>query len=111
MLRQLRGALMRLLKGVILLAAVSVGVAVFYVFGSLAGIWGEIRSGVLARNGSSSTNVWPRASEDGDGGSGAYPRAKDKGEMDEPTGKVNPRKKGKKKVPPPARARRQAASR
>ena len=32
---------MRLLKGVILLAAVSVGVAVFYVFGSLVGFGGK----------------------------------------------------------------------
>jgi hypothetical protein len=111
MLRELRGDLMRLLKGVILLSAVSVGVAAFYVFGSLVGFWGEIRSGVLARDGSRSSNVWPRAQEDGDGGASAYQRAKEKGEMDEPTGKVNPPKKGKKKVPPPARARRQAASR
>ena len=111
MLRQLRGDLMRFLRGVILLSAVSVGVAVFYVFGSLVGFWGEIRSGVLARDGSRSPNVWPRKQEDGDGGGGAYQRAKDKGEMDEPTGKVNPPKKGKKKVPSPAKARRQAASR
>ena len=102
---------MRFLKGVILLSAVLVGVAVFYVFGSLVGFWGEIRSGVLARDGSRSPNVWPRAQEDGDGGASAYQRAKEKGEMDEPTGKVSPPKKGKKKVPPPARARRQAASR
>jgi hypothetical protein len=111
MLRQLRGALMRLLKGMILLAAVSVGVAVFYVFGSLVGLWGEIKSSVLARDGSRSPNVWPREQEDGDGGAGAYQRAKDKGEMDKPTGKVNPPNKGKKKIPPAAKARRQAASR
>jgi len=111
MLRQLKGDLMKFLKGVILLSAVSGGLAVFYVFGSLVGFWGEIRSGVLARDGSRSPNVWPRKQEDGDGGGGAYQRAKDKGEMDEPTGKVNPPKKGKKNVGPPARARRQAASR
>ena len=109
MLRQLRGDLMRFLKGVILLSAVSVGIAVFYVFGSLVGFGGK--SGVLTRDGSRSPNVWPRAQEDGDGGASAYQRAKEKGEMDEPTGKVSPPKKGKKKVPPPARARRQAASR
>jgi hypothetical protein len=34
----------------------------------------------------------------------AYQLTKEKGEMDEPTGKVNPPNKGKKKVPPPARA-------
>jgi hypothetical protein len=38
------------LKSVILLAAVSVGVAVFYLFGSMVGIWGGTRSGVLARD-------------------------------------------------------------
>ena len=43
---------MRFLKGVILLSAVSVGVAVLYVFGSLVGISGEFRLGVLARDGS-----------------------------------------------------------
>src|SRR5262245_32345800 len=48
MLGQLRGALMRLLKGVILLSAFSVGVAVFYVFGILVGLWGEIRSEAAA---------------------------------------------------------------
>src|SRR5262245_23039507 len=42
-MRQLREALMRFLKGVISLSAVSVGVAVFYVFGILVGLWGEIR--------------------------------------------------------------------
>ena len=54
---------MRFLKGVILLSAVSVGVAAFYVFGSLVGFWGEIRSGVLARDGSSS----PRLQNDANG--------------------------------------------
>src|SRR5262245_37876904 len=39
MLRRLRGALTRFLKGVILLSAVSVGVAVFYVFGIVVGLW------------------------------------------------------------------------
>ena len=39
---------MRFLKGVILLSAVSVGVAVFYVFGILVGLWGEIRSEAAA---------------------------------------------------------------
>jgi hypothetical protein len=111
MLRRMRGDLMRFLKSVILLSAVSVGVAVFYVFGSLVGFWGEIRSGVLARDGSRSPSVSPRAREDGGRGVSAYQRAKEKGDMDEPTGKVNPPKKGKKKVPPPARARRQAVSR
>ena len=48
MLRQLRGDLMRFLKGVIFLSAVSVGVAVFYVFGSLVGFGGK--SGVLERD-------------------------------------------------------------
>jgi hypothetical protein len=103
--------LIRFLKGVILLSAVSVGVAAFYLFGSLVGFWGDIRSGVLARDGSRSPNVWPWAQEDGDGASSAYQRTEEKGEMDGPTGKVNPPKKGKKKVPPAARARRQAASR
>jgi hypothetical protein len=111
MLRQLRGDLMRFLKGVILLSAVLVGVAVFYVFGSLVGFWGEIRSGVLARDESRSPNVWPRAQEDGDRGVSAYQRAKEKREMGEPTDNVNLPKKSKKKVPPHARARRQAASR
>ena len=69
---------MRFLKGVILLSAVLVGVAVFYVFGSLVGFWGEIRSGVLARDGSRSPNVWPRAQEDGDRGASAYQRAKER---------------------------------
>src|SRR5690242_11088767 len=41
---------MRVLNRVILLAAVSVGMAVFYLFGSIVGIWGGTRSGVLARN-------------------------------------------------------------
>jgi hypothetical protein len=41
---------MRVLKSMILLAAVSVGIAVFYLFGSIVGIWGATRSGVLARN-------------------------------------------------------------
>ena len=98
---------MRFLKGVISLSAIMAGVAVFYVFGSLVGFWGEIRSGVLARDGLS-PNVWPRAQEDGD--EGAYQRAMEKGQ-DEPTGKVDPPKKGKKKVPPPASPRRQAARR
>ena len=102
---------MRILKGAILLSAVLAGVAVFYVFGNLAGFWGEIRSGVLAREGSRSPKIWPRAQEDGGRGVGANQRAKEKGEMDEPTGKVNPQKKGKKKVPPPVKARRQTASR
>jgi len=101
---------MKFLKGVILLAAVSVGVAVFYAFGSLVGFWGDIRSSVLARDGISTPPV-PRAGEGGDGGASAHQRAKEKGEMDEPTGKVNPPKKGKKKALPPANARRQAASR
>jgi Transglycosylase SLT domain len=39
---------MRFLKGVILLSAVLVGVAVFYVFGILVGLWGEIRSEAAA---------------------------------------------------------------
>jgi hypothetical protein len=39
MLRQLKGALMRLLKSVITLSSVSVGVAAFYVFGILVGLW------------------------------------------------------------------------
>jgi hypothetical protein len=78
---------MRFLKGVLLLSAVSVGVAVFYVFGSLVGFWGEIRSGVLARDGSRSPNVWPRAKDDDDRGASAYQRTKEKGELDEPTGK------------------------
>jgi len=95
---------MRFLKGVILLSGVLVGVAVFYVFGSLVGFWGEIRGGVLARDGS-------RTQEDDGRGVSAFHLVKEKGQMDEPTGKVNPSKKGKKKVPPPARARRQAASR
>jgi hypothetical protein len=103
--------LVRFLKGVILLSAVSVGVAALYIFGSLVGFWGDIRSGALARHGSRSPNVWSRAREDVDGASSAYQRTKEKGEMDEPTGKVNAPKKGKKKVPPAARARRQAASR
>jgi len=42
--------LMRFVNSVILLAAVSVGVAVFYLFGSIVGIWGGTRSGVLARH-------------------------------------------------------------
>ena len=100
---------MRFLKGLISLSAIMVGVAVFYIFGSLVGFWGEIRSGVLARDGSMSPNVLPRAQEDGD--EGAYQRAMEKGRMDEPTGKVDLSKKGKKKVPPSARARTQAASR
>jgi hypothetical protein len=54
---------MRLLKSVILLAAVSVGVAVFCSFGSMFGIWGGTRSGVLARDGSSS----PRLQNDANG--------------------------------------------
>jgi hypothetical protein len=111
MLRQWRGDLMRFLKGVILLSAVLVGVTVFYVFGSLVGFWAEIRSGVIARDGSRSPNVWPRAQEDGGRGVSTNQRAKEKGEMDEPTGKVNLQKKGKKKVPPPMRARRQTANR
>jgi hypothetical protein len=41
---------MRGLKSVILLAAVSVGMAVFYIFGSIVGIWGGTRSGVVARD-------------------------------------------------------------
>ena len=102
---------MKFLKGVILLAAVSVGVAVFYAFGSLVGFWGEIRSSVLARDGSSTPNVWPRAGEGGDGAANAHQRAKEKGETDEPNDKVNPPKKGKKKELPPAKAIRQAASR
>src|SRR4051794_20740844 len=106
MLRDLRGDLVRFLKGVILLSAVLVGVAVFYVFGSLVGFWGEIRSGVLARDGTRSPNVWPRAQDDANRGASVYQRAKEKGELDEPTGTVNPLKKGKKKVPPRARARR-----
>ena len=32
---------MKFLKGVILLSAVSGGLAVFYVFGSLVGFWGK----------------------------------------------------------------------
>jgi len=101
---------MRLLKSVILLFAVSVGMAVFYLFGSMVGIWGETRSGVLARDGSSSPNARPRAQEDGDGGASAYQRAKEKGEMDETTGKSSPARKSEKKVRPTAKARRQAAS-
>jgi hypothetical protein len=103
--RQLRG-LMRFLKSVILLFAISVGVAVFYFFGSLVGIWGGTRSSVLARDGSSSPNIRAGVREDGDGGASAYKPAKDKGERDEPTGKVNLPRKGEKKVRPPARARR-----
>src|SRR5690349_10882572 len=41
---------MRVLKRMILLAAVSAGMAAFYLFGSLVGIWGGTRSGVLARH-------------------------------------------------------------
>jgi hypothetical protein len=41
---------MRVLKSMILLAAVSVGMAVFCLFGSIVGIWGGTRSGVLARD-------------------------------------------------------------
>src|SRR5262245_23698873 len=100
---------MRFLKGVITLSAIMVGVAVFYVFGSLVGFWGEIRSGVLARDGSMSPNVWPRAHQDGD--EGVYQRAMEKGGMDEPTGKVTPPNKHKQKIQPPASPRRQAASR
>ena len=100
---------MRFLKGVILLSAIMVGVAVFYVFGSLVGFWGEIRSGVLARDGSMSPNVLPRAQENGD--EGAYQRAMEKAGMGEPTGKVIPPNKYKKKIQPPASPRRQAASR
>jgi hypothetical protein len=39
---------MRFLKGVILLSALSVGVAVLYGFGILVGLWGEIRSEAAA---------------------------------------------------------------
>jgi hypothetical protein len=42
--------LMRGLKSVIMLAAVSVGMAVFCLFGSIVGIWGGTRSGVVARD-------------------------------------------------------------
>ena len=41
---------MRVLKSTILLAAVSVDIAVFCLFGSIVGIWGGTRSGVLARD-------------------------------------------------------------
>jgi hypothetical protein len=41
---------MRVLKSIILLAAVSVGMVVFYLFGSIVGIWGGTRSGVVARD-------------------------------------------------------------
>jgi hypothetical protein len=102
---------MRFLKSVVLLSAISVGVAVFYFFGSLVGIWGGTRSGVLARDGSSSPTIRAAVREDGAGAASADQRAKDKGEMDEPTGKVNSPRKGEKKARPPARARRQAASR
>jgi hypothetical protein len=104
MLRQLRGVLMRIFKGLILLSAALVGVAVFYVFGSLVGFWGEIRAGLPARDGS-------RAQEDGDRRANSFQIVKEKGKMDEPTGKMNPPKKGKKKVRLPQRARSQAASR
>src|SRR5689334_7828653 len=48
---------MSLLKSLILLCAVSVGVAAFYAFGSMVGIWGESRSGVLAMDGRSSPKL------------------------------------------------------
>ena len=54
---------MSVLKSVILLAAVSVGVAVFYLFGSIVGIWGGSRTGFLARHGSGP----PRLQSDANG--------------------------------------------
>ena len=102
---------MGLLRSVISVTAVLVGVAAFYLFGSIVGIWGETRSGILARDGSNSPNVWPGTQGDDDAGAGAQQRAKENGEMGEATGKVTPPNKHKKKVQPPGSPRRQAASR
>jgi hypothetical protein len=102
---------MGLLRSVISVTAVSVGVAVFYLFGSIVGIWGETRLGILARHGSNSPKVWPRTQEDDDAGAGAHQRAKENGEKGEATGKMTPPNKHKKKMPPPASSKRQAASR
>src|SRR5262245_59570308 len=103
---------MGLLRSVISVTAVLVGVAVFFLFGSIVGIWGETRLGIIGRDGSNSRSVWSKAQEDDDAvAGGAQQSGKENGEMDESTGKVTPPNKHKKKVQPPASRRRQAASR